>query len=588
MRRNKKRYSIRIQMMGINISITLICFLMYGGLFILSVSLLIGKYINADLDFFLTEISVNLAERYEYMEDMIYEIRNSDVLMEYLKGQRNAEERVMIENEFSDAVDISNSKNQRTEGMPLVEKVYLFCDNRDFVSSFYYSMTMSEIEQSDRFVTNIWEMYQKTRRGKSGFTTSYYEYESSLYMACPIMDDMMETCGTIIFETNRNTIRKTMDEAGNYNEAFWILYSEDGKCLEENDNDVQLSDFVERNRNCISPYTQEIHNKQYRLYHQELGFNMWILVGIPEDHAYKILADSLIFYVIMLFVVLVIGLLSFAVFTCKITKPVGEVTEKLKRVQEGDFETKLPDYSNKEFYEISNGFNTMTTEINHLIKEVYEKQLLLKELELKFLQSQLNPHFTFNVLNAIALQAKLDGNEKISRTISTFSQLIQAKIYRSDREEVQIKKELEYVKYYLEIQKFRYGERLSYVIDMDEKLMDHYIQKLSIQLIVENAVVHGLEPKMSNGNVSIRGFEEEGTIKIEIADDGVGFDADGEVELPLKEIVDNQEHNQVGLNNLNAILQLRYGKDYGLSIYSQKGRGTKVTICIPYLRKESR
>lgn len=91
-------------------------------------------------------------------------------------------------------------------------------------------------------------------------------------------------------------------------------------------------------------------------------------------------------------------------------------------------------------------------------------------MELKFLQTQMNPHFMFNVLNALALQAQIDGNGELSKKISTFSQLIQAKIYRSDTEKVQIKQELEYVKYYLEIQEFRYENNLTYSIQMEKEL----------------------------------------------------------------------------------------------------------------------
>lgn len=582
MKRTKKRYSIRLKMMGINISITLVSFLLYGGLFLLSVSLLISRYINSDMDFFLTEISDNLDEKYEYMEDMIYETRDSDLLMGFLQNGYENLSLEQVQNDFEQAVDISNSDNQRTEGEPVVEKVYLFRDNGEFISDFYYTMVSSEIEESHRIVKQAWEGYSELQKSRIGFDTYYYNYQDILYIACPIMDDKMDAKGSMIFVINQESIRNVMEEVENYQGAFWMIYEQDGEMLDGIDQGISLSDIEYIDMERSSSYISSIGIQKYRVYHTELGLGVSVVIGIPENHAVRILFDSIGIYVIMLFAILLVGLLSFAVFTYKITKPMGEVAGKLRKVQEGDYEIKLPDYDSKEFYEISNSFNLMTTEINHLIKEVYEKQILLKELELKFLQSQLNPHFIFNVLNALALQSKMDGNEHLSKTISTFSQLIQAKIYRSDKEKVRIFQELEYAKYYLEIQKFRYGDRLTYSIDVDEKLMNYYIQKLSIQMIVENAVVHGLEPKMSGGTVYIRGIEEHGHIRIDIIDDGVGFESNGEVELPLKNTRADQSHNQVGLNNIHAILQLRYGKGYGLSVYSRKNEGTTVTICIPF------
>lgn len=576
----KKRRSIRIKMMGINISITLISFLLYGCLFILSISLLIGKYINSDMDFFLKEISDNINEKYEYMEDMIYATRESEMLMSFLKKGKEFSDEAQLKEEFARAVDISNSDNQRTAGEPVVEKVYLFRDDGVFISDFYYTVASSEINVSNGRAIKIWSEFQNQKQKNRGFYTLHSIEEGRFYIACSVMDDKMEQQGCIIFVVNPESIHTVMSEVNNYEGSFWMLYGETNEVLDGVYEHISLKEIDTLEKSYSDPYTYTLNGSQYRMFHRELGLEMKVMIGIPQNHASRILYDSLIIYIFMIFVILLVGILSFAIFTYKITKPVGDVTEKLKRVQEGDFTTKLPDYDNKEFHEISSGFNLMTTEINHLITEVYEKQIMLKELELKFLQSQLNPHFIFNVLNAIGLQARLDGNEQISRTISTFSQLIQAKVYRSDLEKVRIRQELEYAKYYLEIQKFRFGEKLSYYIDVDERLLDYYIQKLSIQLIVENAVVHGLEPKTESGSVHIRGCEEDGHIKIEIEDDGVGFPS--QVELPLKDTRADLNHNQVGLNNIHAILQLRYGKEYGLTIETEKDKGSKVIIRIPF------
>ena len=207
-------------------------------------------------------------------------------------------------------------------------------------------------------------------------------------------------------------------------------------------------------------------------------------------------------------------------------------------------------------------------------------------MELKFLQTQMNPHFMFNVLNALALQAKIDGNDELSGKISVFSQLIQAKIYRSETEKVQIRQEMEYVRYYLEIQKFRYGDSLTYSVQVEEGVEECYIPKLCIQLVAENAVVHGLEPKMGGGRVDITAGQRDGKIQITVTDNGVGFGIDGEVSLPLKTESGDKSHNHVGLNNADSIIKLMYGKEYGIRIYSTAGEGTKVTITIPLDRQD--
>lgn len=198
----------------------------------------------------------------------------------------------------------------------------------------------------------------------------------------------------------------------------------------------------------------------------------------------------------MILVITFAAAVLFVLVVYRLTKPLKDLSGKLEFVREGDFDTKLPAYNTKEFYEIRTTFHEMTEYVSRLINQVYEKQISMKEMEFKFYQTQMNPHFMFNVLNTIALQAKMDQNEEVFQMFNSFSYLIQAKIYREDKEKVKISQELEYVRYYLYLQKNRFGSRLSYDIDMEQdEIGECLILKLCIQLIVENAVVHGLEPE---------------------------------------------------------------------------------------------
>lgn len=585
-RTEKKRHSLRMRMLSINMSITVISFILYGFLFIMSINLLVGKYMNNDLDFFLTEVSDNLEIKMEYVKDSVSKIRTSQVLMNYIGNDDYGMDKELLYEEFRELVNINSSQNKGKDGEPMVDKVYLFTKEGDFISDCYYALLASEIAESDEIVKNVRDVFLKARSDKIGFTTYYYNHEDRLYLACPVLDKRMDEQGGMIFEIRTETIKKIMQDLERYEDSFWTIRTVKGTVIEESMGSRPVSSETLKDTGHSKPATVEIEGKSYRLYNKELCMDVRILLGIPEDYAIQILYDSLDIYVLGILGILAVGLISFGIFTYKMTKPIEEVGHKLKQVQEGDFETKLKDYDSKEFHEISKGFNQMTTEINHLINEVYEKQILEKEMELKFFQAQMNPHFMFNVLNVIALQAKIDGNEQISKSISNFSQLIQSKIYRSDTEKVRIKQELEYVKFYLEIQEFRYGKGLSYSIEVDEKLLDCYIPKLCIQMVVENAVVHGIEPKMGGGHVQISVAEEFGNIQMKIIDDGVGFDTTGQMILPLKTGPANKTHNQVGLNNVNSIIKLMYGKEYGVTIYSETGKGTTVAICIP-LDKEA-
>lgn len=579
MKEGGKKYSLRIRMMEINVGIALVSFLLCGVLFAFSVRFFVGKYINYDLDFFLTETGGNLEKRLEYMTETVNEIRSSRLLMDYLEGRTSDAEEVR--NAFLDAADINDTPNHGENGRPIVDRIYLFRRQGDYLPVFYYALVPGDEEESNRIVERIWAEYRTARRDRAGFEACFYRDGGRLFLACPVLDEGMEEQGSLVFSVNLETVDMIMEQIGKYEGAFWVLYTEEGKMIESFPGDTEPAGEDWKDISHAAPYIGRVGAEEYRLYNKDLCLNLRMAVGIPENHAVRALYDSIAVYGAGIILVMLMGIFSFGIFTVKMTRPIEEVNRKMKLVRQRDFSAKLPDYDSREFHEISQGFNQMTKEIDHLINEVYEKQILVKEMELKFLQTQMNPHFMFNVLNALGLQAKIDGNEELSRKISTFSQLIQAKIYRSDTEKVQIRQEMEYVKYYLEIQNFRYGDSLTYSTRIEEGLEEYYIPKLCIQLVVENAVVHGLEPKTGNGSVWVEIERKDQNIQITVKDDGVGFETGGEVTLPIQAPEADRLHNRVGLNNADSIIKLMYGKEYGIHIFSVKNEGTEVTMLLP-------
>ncbi len=578
----KKRPSLRMRLLKTNLAIILTYFLLCGFLFVIAIGRLVGTYVDHDLDFLLTEVSSNLNQRFLYMEDVVKSVRNSDDLMGFLQDSSSAPSSEFLQEELIRVMNISSSANRGTGSTPLVEKIFLFRENGSFVSNSYYTLLYSEVPTTEQKFISLWNTYRRTDKRKNRFGGICYSQKDMLYMAYSVLDENMEEQGVIIFELNSNAIRDVMGDLQNYEDSIWMLYNQDGIISGDftADAEAQLSEL--RVTQPSKPYIGKIAEHSYRIYTDKLCMQMQLTMGIPQNQASFILYNSLSIYIIGFIIILLAGLTSFLLFTYRITKPLQEITGKMHEVKEGDFETKLPEYDSQEFHEISHVFNEMTEYIHHLIKQVYEKQLSVTEMELKFIQSQMNPHFMFNVLNAIGLQARLDGNEEVSNLMSTFSKLIQAKIYRSDTEKVPISQELEYAEYYLQIQKFRYGEKLSYTIETeDESILNYSIPKLCIQLIAENAVVHGLEPKMKAGHVYINLSYSATGIQIDVIDDGVGFDEDGYITLPLKLDSQDTNHNHVGLNNVHSIIQLLYGKTYGIKIYSVKNKGTTVSIHIP-------
>lgn len=564
--KKKTRPSIRTQLLEVNSAISLLSSLLYSGLFLFAMGILLSRIVNSNTEHALKEMMYQTQDKFGYLEEVALDVSESDVILDFLSGK----EIVPLWNEeFNRIVSLNHPGN-------ILETKELFLKQVTLVRADGNSLSTSN-ERNVKYP--FWEDILSLSEDKED-TGFIWEDGDLLCLVKKISNQFAQ--GYLLSEIDKNGLSSLLEKASSFTNSFWVYYTGAGERIDSFGTSIRFDTFPFEPMEEPEPVEKLYQGQEFQVIQKEVFPNLWLEIGIPKNHEIKKYTNEMDWIILVVLLFPIVILLSFYFFTYKITKPLEEIREKIQYVQKGDFETKLPTYHEKEFYEISENFNSMTTSIKTLIKESYEKQLLIKEQEIKFLQSQIDPHFIFNVLNSFALTARMEGNKDLSETISTFSQLIQAKIYRSDKEEVQIKQELEYVKYYLHIQKFRFEDKITYDFQVEEELVEQFVPKLSIQTLVENAIVHGIEPKQGVGHVWVRCYRNEKFIVIEIEDNGVGFETDGIIPLPIKGQVNSKNHNQVGLNNLDSLIRLKYGEEYGLNIFNEKGKRTIVKLLLPY------
>lgn len=222
----------------------------------------------------------------------------------------------------------------------------------------------------------------------------------------------------------------------------------------------------------------------------------------------------------------------------------------------------------------------------HQAKTRADLENSLRMAELKNLQAQIKPHFLFNTLNTIRGLITLGNNDQALQTIYALSGLLRYTVDQHD-ELVSLREELQYIKSYLMIQKLRFGERLSFNIDVHESLLNIQIPMLSLQPVVENACIHGLEPKENGGCLNIRGESDGQNVAIIVEDNGAGIAAGVLDQLRAKlgtVAADEREAlpASTGLRNVHRRIQLYFGRHYGIQLDSASG-GTKVTLKLPVL-----
>jgi len=236
-------------------------------------------------------------------------------------------------------------------------------------------------------------------------------------------------------------------------------------------------------------------------------------------------------------------------------------------------------------YIVELGVNSLMQQ--RLMEEQYRRSELesaVKSLELKALQSQVNPHFIFNTLNMAARLGYLENARQTTEVIYSLASLLRYSIRNLDQF-VSLKEEISYIEHYLYIQQIRYKDRIQAHMNIPESLQEFLIPVMSVQPIVENAIKHGLENKKEGGMLDIKAFDEGNTINIDIIDNGVGMSPKRleEINNPLHEKTGHT--TGLGISNVDLRFKRYFGPEYGVTIESKQNAGTKVRLRFPKTMK---
>lgn len=272
-------------------------------------------------------------------------------------------------------------------------------------------------------------------------------------------------------------------------------------------------------------------------------------------------------------------------FARSIHKPVQKLSDAAKEVSYGKFDGEpVHIHSSDELKLLGDSFNTMRSSIQGLIKEIKdqsEQDMLMKELELKHLQNQIHPHFLFNTLNTVSKMAYLEDAHATSRLIESLATMMRHSLGDLNHM-VDLQEELKMVRNYVHIQSVRFMERVEFYMDPLAEHLHVPIPRLTIQPLVENAFIHGIESLEQGGKIEVLIREEKDFIMIEVRDNGIGISKQQQ-EWLLKG--NHQEHvghvTGIGLSNVHKRLQLFYQRDDVLEIESDVGEGTTIRLKIP-------
>lgn len=325
-----------------------------------------------------------------------------------------------------------------------------------------------------------------------------------------------------------------------------------------------------------------------KTYYNNNYLNGWSLHGVmDEKQVLQEVRKSRSFVLYLALINLAASSVIILLISRSIHVRLVRILQHMKKVRDQKF-NKIEDLDSRdEIGQLMMEFNRMTDRISSLINDVYVADILNKDLEIKqqqaklnALHSQINPHFLFNALETIRMRSLIKGEAETAKVIQRMSKIFRNSIKWS-RNWVTIREEVELIQCFLEIQKYRFGDKLEYQITVDESVYDQYIPKMTFVPFVENASIHGIESIPGIGLITVQIGYADDWLVFKIMDNGIGITPEKLEEIMRYLNHDDSMGNHVGMKNAYYRLKLCYNNEFKFHIYSDNGKGTVIEIHLP-------
>lgn len=598
MRRKNKKKSLNREFTIMTMFTSVSALVLFGAVMLALFFIFFHGDIREDMENTLKNTQQEYREKIQFIQDGGVAIRHNAVLKKFFT--QSLSDREEMEKQLSYSMELFSERNMAAKQKPFVVSVCLFNRKGEHVKSHYYPMTASAARLKE---LSYQSLQQKFREGEELYQVTRENGE--IVLCFRIYDEEMQETGTCVAGIDEKAMDVLFQEIEGFDNGSWMVLSSRNAVLAsggelkkkgEIKRRDEIKQWIAAGRNTSG---ERIAGGVRSLYRSETaGFGMSAVVAVGMNNIYRILKPTFLTFVGIIFLTLLfLAFLNLGV-SYRFSRPLKKMGEVLRDFGQKNFDVRMEDSAIQEIADISIVFNEMADRIKYLVEQVYEKQLLATQAQMKYLQAQINPHFQFNILAMFSIKAKLAGNEELYQGLQAFSRLVQGKIFREKEVKIPVSEEMELVNFYLYLQKSRFDDKLVYEIHCEDKMGDFLIPRLLIESIVENAVSHGIEPKSGDGKVEVELFLQEEELHITVCDDGVGYVEDKKTEDRverecsvqgektgeggrLTEIPDKISHTHTGMENTRRLLQILYGENYSLNIYGEKNVGTKVEIILP-------
>lgn len=470
-----------------------------------------------------------------------------------------------------------------------------------FSNGVYSSSKMRISAAMDGYSKEAW--YQQALSSRTAvFLPAHHEGEGrgslevfSVVQRINSMSNSANPVGVIRVDANYQGIKAVCDRAGIQAGGALFIWDEAGNQMYSNNQTGQAELAAALNpshpfESDVEDFSFRLADKEYLVHSQRLRTTDWRIIDIHSMYVLTAAAESarnkaLAFALLCAVLGVAVSIPLVKVFL----RPMFHITQLMHTAQSGDLTVRAVSGGHDEFSYLADSFNTMLAQIQEqtarndlLTRQIYEARYLEKEAQYTALCNQIQPHFLFNALNTIHLLIKTDQSEEAVQSIAMLATLLRGMV--SAGREISLCAEMKLVESYLSLQQKRY-RGLQYALPDVTEWETYLLPALTIQPIVENALVHGCEPKRGGAKIIVTLEETADALLLRVRDNGLGMEEEKERRLQealAQSTIDpEKQEGGVGLVNIARRVKLRFGPEYGLHFETKMGQGTCVTLRLP-------
>ncbi len=405
------------------------------------------------------------------------------------------------------------------------------------------------------------------------------------------MDNLNDFIGVVQVDILEDDIRGLIGNACISENGIAYIINGDGELITANNDDGMKALSLEKlnsdilNESLPQETPVSINKQSFIVNSMKVSDTDWTLISL-NPYEEVISTDSQLKRYMLIVLGGIIGLAYIFAYLISrsSTKRIGMLVKSMDKLEQGNFEIKMPIHGRDEVGMLMDKFSYMAKSMEAMVEERFQMGQKIKSAELKALQSQINPHFLYNTLDMINWSAVINNIPDIELIVQNLAKFYKLSLSKG-HDVIPIADEIEHVKAYVEIQNQRFEDRISFELAIDNEVYCYGILKIILQPIVENAIFHGIMEKESKtGIVRITGRLEQTDIIFLIEDDGVGISEDKiqSQALLLSEV--SSHTSGYGMKNINDRIKLYYGEQYGLKYTSEPGKGTRVEVRVSTIK----